>query len=210
MLNGACQTKALKKGLWAQCAETATHLEKNLMSLTGEKNSSEKFYGENPYWISKLRTFGEIRIVSDKKTKKIRGKLDDRGLLCLWVGYTTNHAEDVYKFMNLKTKTVIMSRNVILLDKKYAKFKGITAVNVEQITVDVDQDEVQEEIKTEIEEIEDEIAVPATPTTPAGRISRELKGLMEYNRDPVRIGEAAKVAMLNQAFCSKPFYSEKL
>jgi hypothetical protein len=32
---------------------------------------------------------------------------------------------------------------------------------------------------------------------------------MEYNRDPVRTGERAEVAMLNQAFCSKPFFSEK-
>jgi hypothetical protein len=92
----------------------------------------------------------------------------------------------VYKFMDLKTKKVIMSRNAIWLDKNYAEFKGITAVNVEQITpVEVDQEEVQEESEPEIEEIEDDDAVPATPSTPAERLSRELKGLMEYNRDPV-------------------------
>jgi hypothetical protein len=61
----------------------------------------------------------------------------------LWVGYPTNHAEDVYKFMNLKTKKVIMSRNIIWLNKKYAEYKGITAVNVEQITpVEVDNEEL--------------------------------------------------------------------
>jgi hypothetical protein len=89
-------------------------------------------YGENSFWISKLRSFGEIGI-SDKKTKKMQGKPDDRGLLSLWVGYPVNHAEDVYKFMHLKTKKIIMSRNVIWLDNNYAKFMGITAVNVEQI-----------------------------------------------------------------------------
>jgi hypothetical protein len=175
------------------------------MSLTGEKICSEKFYGKISYWISKLRTFGEIGIVSDKKTKKIQGKLDDRGLPCLWVGYPTNHAEDVYKFVNLRTKKMIMHQNIIWLDKNDAEFKSITVVNIEQITpVEVDQEEVQE-----IEEIEDNVAVPVTPSKPAGRISRELKGLMEYNRDPVRTGEAAEVAMLNQAFCSKPFYGDK-
>jgi hypothetical protein len=95
MLNRAPLTEALRKSLWAQCAETATHFENNLTSLTGEKNASKKFYSKNPYWISKLRTFGEIGIVSDKRTKKIRGKLDDRGLPCLWVEYPTNHTEDV-------------------------------------------------------------------------------------------------------------------
>jgi hypothetical protein len=36
MLNGACLTKALRNGLWAHCAETGTHLENILRSLTGE------------------------------------------------------------------------------------------------------------------------------------------------------------------------------
>jgi hypothetical protein len=103
-----------------------------------------------------------------------------------------------------------MSRNVTWLDKNYAEFKGITAVNIELITaVDVDQEEVQEEIEPEIDEIEDNTAVPAPARTPAGRLSREIKILMEYNRDTVRTGEAAEVAMLNLAFCSKPVYSEK-
>jgi hypothetical protein len=45
-----------------------------------------------------------------------------------------------------------MSRNGICLDKNYAEFKGIKAVNVEQITpVEVDQEEVQEEIEPEID-----------------------------------------------------------
>jgi hypothetical protein len=49
MLNGACLTKVLSNGLWAQCAETATHLENILTSLTGQKNASDKFYSENLY-----------------------------------------------------------------------------------------------------------------------------------------------------------------
>jgi hypothetical protein len=71
MLNGAHLIKTLRNGLWAQCAETATHLENILTSLKGEENASEKFYGTNPKWISKLRIFGEVGIVSDEKTKKI-------------------------------------------------------------------------------------------------------------------------------------------
>jgi hypothetical protein len=116
----------------------------------------------------------------------------------------------VYKFMNLKTRKLVMSRNVIWLDQNYAEFKGIKAVNVEQITpVEVDQEEVEEEIEPEIEEVENNNTVPATPRTPAGRLSRELKGLMEFNRDPVTTGETAEVAMLSQAFGEKPFYGEK-
>jgi hypothetical protein len=32
---------------------------------------------------------------------------------------------------------------------------------------------------------------------------------MEFNRDPVHTRETTEVAMLNKAFCSKPFYSKK-
>jgi hypothetical protein len=91
--------------------------------------------------------------------------------------------------MNLKTKKLIMSRNIIWLDKNYTEFKGITAVNVEQITpVEVDQEEVEEEIESEIEDIENNNTVPATPSTPAGRLSRELKGLMD-STEPLYVQE---------------------
>jgi hypothetical protein len=115
----------------------------------------------------------------------------------------------VYKFVNLKTKTVIMSRNLIWLDKNYAEYKVITAVNVELITlVEVDNEEV-EEIDPEIDKIEDNTVVPAPERNPAGRFSRELKCLMEFHLDPVPTWETAEVAMLNQAFCGEAFYSEK-
>jgi hypothetical protein len=111
-----------------------------------------------------LRTFGEIGI-SHKKTKKIQGKPNDRGLPSLWVGYA-NHAEDVCKFMHLKTMKIIMSRNVIWLDKNYATFNGMTAVNVEQITpIEVDCEVVEAEIDLEIDGIEDNYDVPAAART---------------------------------------------
>jgi hypothetical protein len=116
-----------------------------------------------------LRTFGEIGIISDKKTRKIRGKQDDRGLLCVWIGYPTNHGEDMYKFMDLNTKKISMSRSVIWLNKNYAEFKGITAVNVEQITpIEVDREEIEAEIDPEINKIEDSVSVPSPVKTPAG------------------------------------------
>jgi hypothetical protein len=80
-------------------------------------------------------------------------------------------------------------------------------VNVEQITpVEVDSEEVEEEIDPEIDEIEDNTVAARTP---AGRLSGELNGPMEFNRDPVGTEETAEVAMLNQAFSGKAFYGGK-
>jgi len=80
-----------------------------------------------------LRTFGEIGIVSNQRNKKIRAKLEDHGFPYLFIGYPDNHAGECYRMFNLETKKVILSRNVLWLDKNYAEYKGITKVNKIQI-----------------------------------------------------------------------------
>jgi hypothetical protein len=72
-------------------------------------------FGKLPKCLEELRTFGEMGVVTTKK--KIQGKLDDRGKVCMLVGYPPNHACDVYKMLNLETKQVIASRDVIWLKK---------------------------------------------------------------------------------------------
>jgi hypothetical protein len=39
---------------------------------------------------------------------KIQGKLSDKGTVCVFVGCdTVSHADDVYRILNLKTKSII-------------------------------------------------------------------------------------------------------
>ena len=71
------------------------------ISKIKQKNINKKlpyhlFYNKHPAFLKHLRTFGEIGIVADHANKKIRGKLEDRGFPCMFVGYTTNHAGNVY------------------------------------------------------------------------------------------------------------------
>ena len=63
-----------------------------------------------------MRFSGEIAIVSDHANKKMRSKLDDRGTTCMYIGYSNHHDKDVYIFMNLKTRGVLHSRDVIWLN----------------------------------------------------------------------------------------------
>jgi len=50
---------------------------------------------------------------------------------------------------NLETKKVILSRNVLWLDKNYAEYKGITQVNKTQIVQALESDsEKEDEPKT--------------------------------------------------------------
>jgi len=47
---------------------------------------------------------------------------------------------------NLETKKVILSRNVLWLDKNYAEYKGITKVNKTQIVQALESDTEEEDV----------------------------------------------------------------
>jgi hypothetical protein len=50
--------------------------------------------------------------------------------------------------------------------------------------------------------------MPTPARTPVGRLSRELRGLMVYNKDPESAEETVEVAILSQAFSGETFYGE--
>jgi hypothetical protein len=52
-----------------------------------------------------LKAFGEMCVVTTKRA--VQGKLSDRGTVGLFVGYPDNHADDVYRIFNIKTKQII-------------------------------------------------------------------------------------------------------
>ena len=65
-----------------------------------------------------LQTFGEIAIVKDNGLK-IKRKLKDRGTKAMFVGYADNHAGNLYRFMNLKTKKIILNQDITWMNKLY-------------------------------------------------------------------------------------------
>ena len=90
---------------------------------------------------------------------------------------------------NLETKKVILSRNVLWLDKNYAEYKGITKINNTQIVQALESDtegedvpepktDSEEEPKTEEEpqkeQVQEQEQVEAQPVA---QIPRELKNL---------------------------------
>ena len=71
-----------------------------------------------PLYSQNLRIFGEMAILKDNG-KKIKGKLKDRYLMAMFVGYADNHANNKYCFIKVKTKKIVMSRDVTWLSKLY-------------------------------------------------------------------------------------------
>jgi hypothetical protein len=108
------------KGLWAECASTATFYDNIIVKTSQNKSPLELMFKEKAKESNNLRKFGEVCVAATKS--KIQGKLSNRGSVCAFVGYPSNHASDVYRLLNLKTIHVIKSRNVIWSNNTYGEW----------------------------------------------------------------------------------------
>ena len=181
MLNSARVTKELRSKLWAECAQTATACENLLTPDNKQESRYQLFYRENPKYARYLRKFGEIGILTDHT--KIKSKLSDRGKPAFFLGYLENHAGNTYKFLSLDTRKVVISRDVIWLNKNYGEWKGLNGIH----TTKIDQNDEEDDFNTETKPIEilsDENIDdnPNETTTSSMRLTRELKGL-QYRTD---------------------------
>jgi Reverse transcriptase (RNA-dependent DNA polymerase) len=169
MLNWANFPDSLRQLLWAQCANHATQLE-NILSKQNSNTASELFYGQNSPWIQHLKIFGEIGIVHDHK--KIRSKLADRGRPCIFIGYSSENAPNVYKFLTIYKQTMIQSRNTVWLQLSYGEY--ITKHDVRDFDFDdfnhrclhaeypsdvYDEIEAEHNHQEDIEEVNEEIDI---------------------------------------------------
>ena len=51
-----------------------------------------------------------------KYGKKIKGKLENRGQEMVFVGYPNDRPRGTYRLINMNTKKIVMSRDVVWLD----------------------------------------------------------------------------------------------
>ena len=92
-------------------------------------------FGRMPNYVNDLRTFGEIEIVKDNG-HKLKGKLSDRGMETMFVGYSEHHAKNVYRFMNLKTNQIMTSRDVAWIHLLYKDYKKEEKNEIKEIIID--------------------------------------------------------------------------
>ena len=106
-----------------------------------------------------LRTFGEMAVVAIHEGKKMRSNLDSRGKTCMFVGYADDHSGDVYRFLNIHTKRIIMSRDARLLNIiwKHYRMKSIYARKQVELFLDEEERSIEEDSEQEEEEEEEEI-----------------------------------------------------
>lgn len=224
MLNEALLPPYLRNLLWARAASCASKVENIIVNKETDKSPHELVYGENPSWIKSLRTFGEIAILQIGGTpNKVKAKLDNRGVPAMFVDYSVDHASDVYVFMKLDNRQIVLSRNYTWLNKLYGEYKGIKQVQVtkdlywdenkneasnQQDTLEVEEDEdavsvhnAEEEIEVitvdEEEEEEEIVEGGERRSTRVSGLQRELRNMRdEWNPNPEEFMEDGQTEMV--------------
>ena len=81
------------------------------------------FYGKIPKYFSGLRVFGEIGILKTSYFR-LQSKLQNKGDMAIFVGYSTRHVNNVYCMFNLTTQSISISRDITWLKVNYGKWKS--------------------------------------------------------------------------------------
>ena len=121
-------------------------------------------------------------VVADTDDKVGRTKIDPRGKINLFVGYTTQHTGDVYRLLNPKTSRVIHSREVKWIGKTWAEFYKIKMIDRASGYVDPDEDlqleeEDQDDEEEELEPEKDEQEVIQVGQSQAEEPTETLVGV---------------------------------
>ena len=217
---------AIRYKVCKECIATVTLLDGLVTTeLNGQlKTRFEHWYGKIPRFAKKLRTWGEAGVV---KTKILATpKVGDRGVTCMFVGYNTDHGDDVYRMWNPITNRLLRSRDIRWLGRYYfdepksnpsAKVGENVSVNSREIDDSEDEkseDEVEQsddsdhddsdtdkEDEPEIEKVEE-----ATRTR-SGRASREPIRLIEETSAVVGFTRQEAVGKLQLSNLESNYYA---
>jgi hypothetical protein len=76
-----------------------------------------------------------VSIVNEKLRPTTKSKLADQGLLFIFVGYSRNHAGNIYRMINMKNRKALTTRKV----KCNKRFIGeLKTLNVKDYMLDID------------------------------------------------------------------------
>ena len=136
-MNYAGFTVKNRQEILCEAAQTAMMLDNVIVQEKDGKPPHIKCYGEDPKYAKYLRTFGEIGMTAISSNKVGRTKLDSRGCINMFVGCSLDHPADTGRFINLRTKRIIHSRDVKWLDKTWSNYYKIPTKNVVQKEIEI-------------------------------------------------------------------------
>ena len=165
-----------KRKLWCEVVSTATKLDNIIIRKDRTKSPHTLFYNEEAGYRKYLRSFGEMAVIAISDGKKMRSKLDTRGRTGIFVGFADDHAGNVYRFINIQTKKIILSRDIQWLNsfwKEYKKSDNSKKL-VDEFYPNDEDDQTQAE--SEIEEItENKISIDGNNTEEQKKLGIDIQ-----------------------------------
>ena len=143
-----------KGEFWCEVISKATKLDNIMVRPERTKPPHTLFYGEDAKYTRSLRTFGEMAVIAIHEGKRMRSKLDDRGKTCMFVGFADDHTKDVYRFLNIHTRRIILSRDARWLNIIWKQYKKKSLYARRQVELFLGEERSFGE--SSIEEIEDD------------------------------------------------------
>ena len=112
-----------KRKFWCEVISTATKLDNIMVRKERTKPPYTLLYNEELKYKKLLRSFREMAVISIRDGKKMRSKLDTRGRTGIFVGHADDHAGNVYRFINIQQKKIILSRDIQWSDSFWKEYK---------------------------------------------------------------------------------------
>ena len=141
-----------KRKFGGEVISTGTKLDNMMVRRERTKPPFTLFYNDEPKYMKLLRLFGEMAVIAISDGKKMRSKLDTRGRTRIFVGYADDHAGNVYRFINIQMKQILLSRDIQWLNSfwnKYKKRRDDSKKLVDEIYSHEEDDQTQDESETE-------------------------------------------------------------
>jgi hypothetical protein len=107
----------MRSGLWTECAHYVSQVHNITIKAGKEMCPYEELMKKRPLFIKNLKIFGEACVRTVRKG--LQDKLDNKGDICFFVGYPTDHYHDTFRLFNMETKKVVESRDVRWLNQMY-------------------------------------------------------------------------------------------
>jgi hypothetical protein len=115
--NTAGREEGIRSGVWDECARTATFLSNITPIKSKEKFPYQLMFGNKLKSSSSLKIFREMGVVTTKDD--IQSKLKKQGVTYMFMVYSVDHGNDVYRILNLHTKRIINTREFAWLRISY-------------------------------------------------------------------------------------------
>ena len=169
MLNAANVPLEYRWKLFPEAAITATKLDwLTVITRDNVTKSRIEFYDIGiPRFAKHLRIWGEAGTVKLPKD----GKVKPRGVTCVFIGYAANHDGNCYRMWNPDTNMVMMSRDVVFLQRMFFEKETLEATKAEPVVHlpngDVAAGNDDDIADVEIIGVKNDVMVPTAMAAPA-------------------------------------------